>query len=97
MIRCNIPPPARAPPPLCTPSVTGWDEQEAAILEWELKGRGVTGGAVAGGLQELLRAADGSGGNAGVVDLMLMWVAPNSHTSYPDSRVPRYQHRSLVA
>lgn len=45
--------------------------QEAAILEWELKGRDAASGAVAGGLQELLRAADGREGNAGVVDLML--------------------------
>lgn len=47
--------------------------QEAAILEWELKGREAASGAVAGGLQELLRAADGREGNAGVVDLMLRY------------------------
>ncbi|CAM9213321.1 unnamed protein product, partial [Ectocarpus sp. 13 AM-2016] len=50
-------------------------KEEAAILEWELKGRDdAAGGAVAGGLQELLRAADGREGNAGVVDLMLRWL-----------------------
>ncbi|CAM9884029.1 unnamed protein product, partial [Ectocarpus sp. 12 AP-2014] len=49
--------------------------EEAAILEWELKGRDdAASGAVAGGLQELLRAADGHEGNAGVVDLMLRWL-----------------------
>ncbi|CAM9141767.1 unnamed protein product [Scytosiphon promiscuus] len=50
-------------------------KEEAAILEWELKGRDAASGAVAaGGLQELLRAADGRRGNAGVVDLMLRWL-----------------------
>ena len=51
--------------------VSGGGLQESATLEWELKGRDAAGGAVAGGLQELLTAADGDGGNTGVVDLMV--------------------------
>lgn len=48
--------------------------QEAANLFWELQTRNVTASFLEGGLpglRALLRAADGRGGNAGVVDLML--------------------------
>lgn len=49
--------------------------QEAATVEWELKGRAAAAEAVDGDLWDLLRAADGHGGNGGVVDLMLRYVA----------------------